>query len=72
MTKDKDLHHEAEEIREETAAGAPELAEHDRVAAKLPLVRAGALVDYFVARPTPEPKYCSANLITTPGSATRP
>jgi molecular chaperone GrpE len=28
----KDLHQEAEEIREETAAGAPELAEHDRVA----------------------------------------
>jgi molecular chaperone GrpE len=32
MMDDKDLHHEAEEIREETAAGAPELAEHDRVA----------------------------------------
>ena len=32
MMDDKDLHQEAEEIREETAAGAPELAEHDRVA----------------------------------------
>jgi len=32
MMTDKDLHDEAEEIREETAAGAPELAEHDRVA----------------------------------------
>jgi molecular chaperone GrpE len=29
---DKDLHDEAEEIRNETAASAPELAEHDRVA----------------------------------------
>lgn len=32
MTNDKDLHDEAEEIRAETAAEAPELAEHDRVA----------------------------------------
>ena len=32
MMDEKDLHEEAEEIREETAAGAPELAEHDRVA----------------------------------------
>ena len=32
MMEDKDLHQEAEEIREETAADAPELAEHDRVA----------------------------------------
>jgi molecular chaperone GrpE len=32
MMTDKDLHQEAEEIREETAAGSPELAEHDRVA----------------------------------------
>jgi molecular chaperone GrpE len=33
MTKDEpNLHEEAEEIREETAAGAPELQEHDRVA----------------------------------------
>jgi molecular chaperone GrpE len=33
MTDDNDkLHGEAEEIREETAAGAPELAEHDRLA----------------------------------------
>ena len=32
MMDKKDLHQEAEEIREETAAGAPELAEHDRVA----------------------------------------
>ncbi|MBB3764004.1 nucleotide exchange factor GrpE [Sphingomicrobium lutaoense] len=33
MTEDeKDLHEEAEEIREETAEEAPELAEHDRVA----------------------------------------
>ena len=30
MTKDRDLHDEAEELREETAAEAPELAEHDR------------------------------------------
>lgn len=29
---DKDFHDEAEEIREQTAAAAPELAEHDRVA----------------------------------------
>jgi molecular chaperone GrpE len=32
MMDKKDLHQEAEEIREETAAGAPELAEHDRIA----------------------------------------
>lgn len=32
MMDKKNLHQEAEEIREETAAGAPELAEHDRVA----------------------------------------
>jgi molecular chaperone GrpE len=32
MMGKKDLHDEAEEIREETAADAPELAEHDRVA----------------------------------------
>jgi len=32
MTEDEDLHEEAEEIRKETAEGAPELAEHDRVA----------------------------------------
>jgi molecular chaperone GrpE len=32
MTKDRDLHDEAEELREETAADAPELAEHDRAA----------------------------------------
>jgi molecular chaperone GrpE len=32
MMDKKDLHDEAEEIREETAADAPELAEHDRVA----------------------------------------
>jgi molecular chaperone GrpE len=32
MMNDKDRHQEAEEIREETAADAPELAEHDRVA----------------------------------------
>jgi molecular chaperone GrpE len=32
MTKDRDLHDEAEELREETAAEAPELAEHDRAA----------------------------------------
>ena len=33
MTKDEpNLHDEAEEIRSETAAGAPELQEHDRVA----------------------------------------
>ena len=30
MTKDRDLHDEAEDLREETAADAPELAEHDR------------------------------------------
>ncbi len=32
MTDDEKLHEEAEEIRKETAAGAPELAEHDRLA----------------------------------------
>ena len=32
MMDKKDLHQEAEEIREETAADSPELAEHDRVA----------------------------------------
>jgi molecular chaperone GrpE len=32
MTKDRDLHDEAEDLREETAAEAPELAEHDRAA----------------------------------------
>jgi len=32
MMDKKDLHDEAEDIREETAAEAPELAEHDRVA----------------------------------------
>jgi molecular chaperone GrpE len=32
MNDDDKLHDEAEEIRAETAAGAPELAEHDRVA----------------------------------------
>ncbi|WP_431358212.1 nucleotide exchange factor GrpE [Sphingomonas brevis] len=32
MMNDKDRHQEAEDIREETAAGSPELAEHDRVA----------------------------------------
>ena len=32
MNDDKNLHEEAEEIREETAAEAPELQEHDRVA----------------------------------------
>jgi molecular chaperone GrpE len=32
MTDDEDLHGEAEEIRKETADGAPELAEHDRIA----------------------------------------
>lgn len=32
MTKDRDLHDEAEELREETAADAPEVAEHDRAA----------------------------------------
>ena len=32
MMDKKNLHQEAEEIREETAADAPELAEHDRVA----------------------------------------
>jgi molecular chaperone GrpE len=31
-TKDEDLHQEAEEIRKETAEGAPEVAEHDHVA----------------------------------------
>ena len=31
MTDDRDLHDEAEAIRAETAADAPELAEHDRV-----------------------------------------
>lgn len=32
MNEDKDLHEEAEEIREETAEGSPELEEHDRIA----------------------------------------
>ena len=32
MMDKKDLHQEAEEIREDTASAAPELAEHDRVA----------------------------------------
>lgn len=32
MTEDGKLHDEAEEIREETAQGAPEVAEHDHVA----------------------------------------
>ncbi len=32
MTEDEKLHDEAEQIREETAEGAPELAEHDRLA----------------------------------------
>ncbi len=32
MTKDRDLHDDAEDLREETAADAPELAEHDRAA----------------------------------------
>ena len=32
MIEDEKLHDEAEEIRKETAEGAPELAEHDRVA----------------------------------------
>jgi len=32
MTDDEKLHEEAEEIRKETAEGAPEVAEHDRVA----------------------------------------
>ena len=33
MTEDEDkLHEEAEELRKETAADAPELAEHDRLA----------------------------------------
>ena len=32
MIKDRDLHDEAEDLREETAAEAPELAEHDRAA----------------------------------------
>jgi molecular chaperone GrpE len=32
MTEDGKLHEEAEEIRKETADGAPEVAEHDRVA----------------------------------------
>ena len=31
MSDDKNLHDEAEDIRKETAEGAPELAEHDRV-----------------------------------------
>ena len=31
-TDDEKLHEEAEEIRRETAQGAPELAEHDRLA----------------------------------------
>jgi molecular chaperone GrpE len=31
MTEDEKLHEDAEEIRKETAQGAPELAEHDRV-----------------------------------------
>ena len=32
MTEDEKLHEEAEDIRRETAAAAPEVAEHDRVA----------------------------------------
>jgi molecular chaperone GrpE len=32
MTEDEKLHDEAEDIREETAEGAPELREHDRIA----------------------------------------
>ena len=32
MTEDEKLHEEAEEIRKKTADGAPEVAEHDRVA----------------------------------------
>ena len=32
MTEDEDLHEEAEEIRAQTAKGAPEVAEHDHVA----------------------------------------
>ncbi len=32
MDEDENLHDEAEALREETAAGAPELAEHDRLA----------------------------------------
>src|SRR4051795_6915965 len=32
MTEDEKLHDEAEDIRKETAEGAPELAEHDRIA----------------------------------------
>jgi molecular chaperone GrpE len=32
MTEDEKLHDEAEEIRKETADGAPEVAEHDRLA----------------------------------------
>jgi molecular chaperone GrpE len=32
MTEDEDLHDEAEEIRAQTAKGAPEVAEHDQVA----------------------------------------
>lgn len=32
MTKERDLHDQAEDLREETAAEAPELAEHDRAA----------------------------------------
>ena len=31
MNEDENLHDEAEDIRKETAAGAPELAEHDRL-----------------------------------------
>ena len=32
MTEDEELHDDAEALREETSAGAPELAEHDRLA----------------------------------------
>ena len=32
MSEDEKLHEEAEEIRKETAEGAPEVAEHDHVA----------------------------------------
>lgn len=32
MNKERDLHDEAEELRDETAADSPELAEHDRLA----------------------------------------
>ncbi|MFL6727780.1 MAG: nucleotide exchange factor GrpE [Sphingomicrobium sp.] len=32
MTEDEELHEEAEELRKETADGAPEVAEHDHVA----------------------------------------